>query len=122
MKVAAEHAGVARKTEELCQVLLELPNFTELRQKVEAFMNDELAKFNYQALSERGHLLQEKQNMGAPITDEEIAQYEALRDTFMKSTVSTSFVEAQKEIGRLQDMVNQYFHKTFELEIGRAHV
>ncbi len=115
MNVLAEPVSVIQKTQELCQSLMELPNFAELRRKVDAFMGDELAKYSYQMLSERSQLLQEKQAAGATITDEEIAQYEVLRDTFMKNTVATSFMEAQKEIQQLQETVNQYFTKTFEL-------
>ncbi len=118
MNVLAEPVGVIQKTQDLCQSLLELPNFNELRTKVDAFMADEMAKYSYQMLTERSQMLQEKQSAGAPITDEEIAQYEALRDTFMKNTVATSFIEAQKEIQALQETVNQYFSKTFE--IGRV--
>ena len=118
MNVLAEPASVIQKTQDLCQSLLELPNFTELRSKVDAFMADEMAKYSYQMLSERSQLLQEKQSAGIAVTDEEIAQYEALRDSFMKNTVATSFMEAQKEIAALQETVNQYFSKTFE--IGRV--
>lgn len=103
------------KIRELCQTILERPDFAELRRKIEAFMNDESVKFQYQMLNERGTLLQQKQSQGMPVTDEEIGQFEALRQGFFGNAVATEFLEAQQEVGKLQDLVMQHLNKTFEL-------
>ena len=103
------------RTTELCQSILDRPDFAELRRKLDAFMSDELAKFRYQMLNDRGAMLQQKQAMGAAITDEEIAQFEALREGFLKNTVATEFMDAQQELQKVLDSVTQHIHKTFEL-------
>jgi cell fate (sporulation/competence/biofilm development) regulator YlbF (YheA/YmcA/DUF963 family) len=107
--------STTQKTRELCQAITEQPNFTDVRNKIEAFMNDEVAKIQYQMLNERGSILQQKQQMGAQITDEEIAQFEAVRDTFMKNPVATAFLDAQQELQKVQNTLTEYVHKTYEL-------
>ena len=104
-----------QKTAELCEALLARPGFAELRRRVDAFMSDESAKFQYQMLSERSSMMQMKQNSGMPITPEEAGQFEALREGVMKSTVAMEFMDAQQEIGRLQDEILSHVQKTIEL-------
>ena len=119
MQMIAEETSTStsteQKTRELCQAIIDRPDFPELRRKMDAFMNDESAKFQYQMLNERGQMLQSKQQQGLPLTDEEIAQFEALRDTFTQNTVATGFLDAQQEIQKIHDAVNQHLSKTFEL-------
>jgi cell fate (sporulation/competence/biofilm development) regulator YlbF (YheA/YmcA/DUF963 family) len=115
METIATAPAPALKTGELCQSILDRPDFAEMRRRIDAFMNDELAKFQYQMLNDRGAMLQQKQAMGAQITDEEIAQFEALREGFMKNTVATEFIDAQQELQKVLDSVTQRIHKTFEL-------
>lgn len=114
----AANEAFLQKVRELCLALLDRPDFPELRRKVDAFMSDESAKFQYQMLSERSSFLQMKQNAGQPITPEELGQFEALREGVMKSTTTMEFLDAQQEIGRLQDNLLGYIQKT--LELGRV--
>ena len=107
MQTIAEETSTEQKTRELCQAILDRPDFPELRRKMDAFMNDEAAKFQYQMLNDRGQMLQSKQQQGLPLTDEEIAQFEALRDTFTQNPVATGFLDAQQEIQKIHDAVNQ---------------
>ncbi len=106
------------KLGELCTALVARPDFAELRRKVDAFMNDESAKFQYQMLTERSSVLQMKQNSGMPITPEELGQFEALREGVLASTVAVEFMDAQQEIGRIQEQILSHVHKT--LELGRV--
>ena len=115
MQTIAEETSTDLKTRELCQAILDRPDFPELRRKMDAFMNDEAVKFQYQMLNDRGALLQQKQAMGAAITDEEVAQFEALREGFMKNPVATQFLDAQQELQKVLESVTQHVHKTFEL-------
>jgi len=38
-----------------------------------------------------------------------------LRQGFFGNAVATEFLEAQQEVGKLQDLVTQHLNKTFEL-------
>jgi len=113
--VDAPVSETAIKTRELCQAILERPDFNELRRKIDTFMADEMAKFQYQMLNERGAILQQKQSSGMPLTDEEIGQFEALREGFLKNPVATQFLEAQDELQKIQETIVKHVHKTFEL-------
>ena len=104
-----------QKTRELCQAIVDRPGFTELKRKLDAFMENEAAKFQFQMLNERGGILQQKQAGGLTITDEEIGQFEALRDGVLKDSVTTDFIDVQKEMQAMQEMVMNHLQKTFEL-------
>jgi len=112
---APEPVQVILKTRELCQSIVDRPDFPELRRKVDAFMNDEMAKYQYEMLNQRGGMLQQKQAAGQSLTDEEIAQFEALRESFLKNPVATDFLRAQEELQKIHDSVSQHLNKTFEL-------
>lgn len=115
MQTAVETPAVEAKIRELCQSILDRPDFTDLRRRIDAFMIDEKAKYEYQMLNDSGALLQQKQQHGVQITEEEIGRFEALRDSFMGNHVATEFMTAQQEVSRLQDNILKHVQKTFEL-------
>src|SRR5689334_12109038 len=82
---------LSQKTRELCQAIVDLPNFAEIKERVDAFMGDELIKFKFQMVNQRGELLQTKQNGGVPISDDEIAAFNQMRDELMESPVARNF-------------------------------
>jgi len=115
MQTAVETPAVEEKIRDLCQSILDRPDFTDLRRRIDAFMIDEKAKYEYQMLNDSGALLQQKQQHGVQITEEEIGRFEALRDSFMGNPVATEFMTAQQEVSRLQDNILKHVQKTFEL-------
>jgi len=106
---------LTQKTRDLCQSIVDLPNFPQLKERVAAFMADELIKFKFQMVTERGNLLQLKQNAGAELTDEEVNTFNQLREDLMASDVARNFLEAQQEVARIQDQVMRHLTLTFEL-------
>ena len=115
MTTTEQESSTVIKTRELCQAIVDRPDFLELKRKLDAFMENEAAKFQFQMLNERGGILQQKQQAGMQITDEEIGQFEALRDGVLKDSVTTDFIDVQKEIQNMQEMVMNHLQKTFEL-------
>ncbi len=118
METAVESSAVDEKIRDLCQAILDRPDFADLRRRIDAFMADEKAKYEYQMLNDSGALLQQKQQYGVQITEEEIGRFEALRDGFMKNPVATEFLDAQQEVSRVQDSIMKHIQKT--LELGRV--
>jgi len=106
---------VLEKTRELCQTILDQPEYQAIRRQVDAFMNDEKAQEQYQALSSKGEYLQHKQAQSLPLSGEEIAEYEASRESFFGNPVGRDFVGAQQSIHKMQETVAQYVAKTYEL-------
>ena len=110
-----EDTIIIQKTRELCQSLLEQPEFTSIRQRMDSFMGDEDAKSQYQLLNEKGEFLTFKQKQGLPLADEEVAEFEGLRQKFLNSPVAQGFLDAQQEMHQIQESVGAYVGKTFEL-------
>src|SRR5687768_11580773 len=78
-------------------------------------MGDEYLKFQLQEVNQLGELLQMKQSGGVDIKEEEIAQFETLRQDLMSKRAAMDFVEAQQKMQELHQVVGRYLDKTFEL-------
>jgi cell fate (sporulation/competence/biofilm development) regulator YlbF (YheA/YmcA/DUF963 family) len=113
-------ALVETKTRELCAALVDLPGFADTFRKYQNFMEDELAKFEWQMVNDRGLLLQEKEAAGLPIEAAELGEFDGLRDRLLEKVVVKEFIEAQKELSAMQKLVYPMLQKTFEL--GRVPV
>jgi cell fate (sporulation/competence/biofilm development) regulator YlbF (YheA/YmcA/DUF963 family) len=94
---------------------VEQPEFRQIRERIDMFMNDELAKSQYQEVMEKGDALQHKQHSGQPMDNAEIAAFEKSRDSLMNNPVAREFLDAQQQMHKIQESVMQYVGKTFEL-------
>ncbi len=110
--------SVIQKTRELCQTIIEQPDFQAIRVRIDTFLADERAKAQYQTVVEQGEVLNQKQQMGAPLTAEEIGAFESQREAMVNNPVARGFLDAQGEMHKLQESVTQYVTKT--LELGRV--
>jgi cell fate (sporulation/competence/biofilm development) regulator YlbF (YheA/YmcA/DUF963 family) len=115
MQLTTEESVVLQKTKELCQAILEQPEFQKIRQGLDAFMGNDEVRGQYQALSEKGEYLQHKQQTGGELNDAEVAEFERDRQSFLDNPVARGFLDAQKEMHRVQESVTHYVTKTFEL-------
>lgn len=109
---------VLDKTRELCQTILNEPEFQSVRRDVESFMGNDEAKSQYERLAEKGEYLHHKQHQGLQLTQEEISEYETLRQSFLANPVARNFLNAQEKMQKVQQTVGQYVSKT--LETGRV--
>lgn len=115
MQATTEETIVSQKTRDLCQSIVDQPEFQIIRQRVEAFLGDEAAKSQYQSVMEKGDALQQRQNAGVPIDNTEIAEFEQQRDALMSNPVARNFLEAQQQMHKTQESVMQFVSKTYEL-------
>ncbi len=115
MQTQIEESVVVQKTKELCQTILDQPEFQALRQRIDAFMADAPTRGQYDSLMVKGQLLQEKQQAGLPLDGGEITDFENLRETFLKNPIARGFLDAQEDMQKMQQSVSQYVSKTFEL-------
>ncbi|HMC27837.1 MAG TPA: YlbF family regulator [Verrucomicrobiae bacterium] len=106
---------IVQKTRELCQTIVEQPEFQSIRQRIDTFMADDVAKVQYQTVVEKGDMLQHKQQMGLPMSAEEISDFEKNRDALINNPVARDFLDAQQAMQKVQESVGQYVAKTFEL-------
>ena len=113
-----EMLPIKQGTDQLCESIVNQEGFKELYAKIDAFISNEKLKYEYSTLNERLALLQQKQQTGAEITEEETTAFEQLRNDFLDNKVATDFLAAQEEIQQVQDRIHQVIAKTFE--VGRV--
>lgn len=110
-----EDTIVLQKTRELCETIVQQPEFKQIRTRIDAFMSNDEAKEQYQRVIEKGETLQQKQQMGMPLNNEEIADFEKHREMLVNNPVAKGFLDAQNQMHKVQESVGQYVAKTFEL-------
>ncbi len=115
MQATIEETVIIQRTKDLCQTILDQPEYRQIRQSIESFMADETAKNQYQLVMEKGDELQQKQQMGAPLDNNEITEFEKNRDLLVGNPVAANFLSAQQQMHKIQESVMQYVSKTFEL-------
>lgn len=109
---------IESKTLELCQAIVDQADFQGLFQSLNAFMQDEGLKYQFQSINDLGSLLQQKQSSGLEVTSHDIAEFESLRERFLGNEVARNFLQAQEEIQKIQSGIHRQLSKTFE--IGRV--
>jgi cell fate (sporulation/competence/biofilm development) regulator YlbF (YheA/YmcA/DUF963 family) len=115
MDTKAKESGIIQKTLDLCQAVVDQPDFQDLKQKLDTFLADEYLKFQFQQVNQLGELLQMKHSGGVEIGEEEIAQFETLRQEVMGNPAAIAFLEAQEQMQKLHQVVGRYLDRTFEL-------
>jgi cell fate (sporulation/competence/biofilm development) regulator YlbF (YheA/YmcA/DUF963 family) len=117
MQTLIEETPVLQKTKELCQAILDQPNMQSIRRRIDAFMGDEKTRAQYENLVTKGQALQEKEQTSAPLSREEINDFEKQREAVVNNPVARNFLDAQEELHNVQATIHQYVNKT--LELGR---
>ncbi len=115
MQTQIEPSVVIQKTRELCQTILDQPEFQTLRQRIDTFMANDAVRGQYDSLMVKGQMLQQKQQAGMPLDGPEIDGFEKLRASFLENPVARGFLDAQEDMQKLQQSVTQYVSKAFEL-------
>lgn len=109
------NATIAAKTTELCEAILNDSEFQRLRGQIGTFLEDDAARGQYDALSLKGQMLQQKQQMGMQLTEQEIEDFNQHRDALLNNQVAKNFLDAQREVNSIQEYVMKHVAKTFEL-------
>ncbi len=118
MELIADNSAIINKTRELCQTILDQPEFQDLRKQVTAFMTNDQVQEKYRFVAEKGQMLRQKQEQGQELGQEEIDEFEKHRDELLAHPVAKEFFEAQEAMHDVKKSVTQYVSKT--LELGRV--
>ncbi|HZF01033.1 MAG TPA: YlbF family regulator [Methylomirabilota bacterium] len=111
---------IEEKTQELCATIVAQPEMAVIRKRIDTFMADTGARGQYETLMSKGNALHEKQHSGQPLDGMEVADFEKHRDQLLKNPVARGFLDAQEELHEMQNSIQKYVTKTFEL--GRLPV
>ena len=109
---------VETKTNELCEAILEELQKGGVRQRIDTFLADAIAKRQYESLMNQGQALQEKQHHGQTLDPAEVSAFEKDRDALLRNPVASGFLDAQEVMHDLQHSVQKHVAKTIEL--GRS--
>jgi cell fate (sporulation/competence/biofilm development) regulator YlbF (YheA/YmcA/DUF963 family) len=110
-----ENEMLVQKTRDLCQAIVEQPEFKQIRERIDAFMANSEVQAQYQELTELGGTLRQKQQMGMSTDGPEFEQFEQKRQAFLGNPVANGFLEAQEHMHQMRETVNRYVTRTFEL-------
>lgn len=113
-----EESAVSAKTKELCASIVEQESFVKLQSQVEAFLNNDEARLQYQSVHESGEALNQKQRSGVELGESEISEFEQAREQLLQNTTVTEFMSAQKELQEIQNTIGKMVSLT--LELGRV--
>jgi cell fate (sporulation/competence/biofilm development) regulator YlbF (YheA/YmcA/DUF963 family) len=109
-----EEDPVLAKTRELCQFILEHPPMAEARKQIDAFMQDDQARQEYQSLASKHQALQQKQQMAMELSDEEVADFEAQREKVIANPTARGFLDAQETMHAIQHSVTKVVSMALE--------
>ena len=109
---------IEEKARELCETIVAQPEWNSIRNRIDAFLSDDLTRSQFDAVNTKGQSLHEKQHSGQPLNGQEIADFEKQREALMKNPVARGFLEAQDELHGIQNSVQKYIQKT--LQLGRV--
>jgi cell fate (sporulation/competence/biofilm development) regulator YlbF (YheA/YmcA/DUF963 family) len=111
----ATETPVIEKTKELCNVLVNQASFKELQAQIQDFMDSSEVQEMYKGLGDKQGILQQKQEAGMPLTDEEIADFNQDREAVLANPVAKGFIDSQQSMKDLQKTLTAYLSLTFEL-------
>ncbi len=106
---------ITLKTRELCQAILDDASFRDIKEGIEAFIANESARERYDAVSRTSSDIQQRHAQGEAISDGDFAKFEADRASLLQDPIARGFIDARREMQRIQESVMQYLAKTFEL-------
>jgi cell fate (sporulation/competence/biofilm development) regulator YlbF (YheA/YmcA/DUF963 family) len=112
-----DHAPIGLKTRELCQTILDHAGVKAMRGQIDAFMADEQARAQYEAVVARGQALQDKHDRSLPLDPAEVDAFDREREALSRNPVARGFMEAQEGLHQVRQSVQRYVTKT--LELGR---
>ncbi len=118
MTTLTEENVIIEKTKALCQSIVDQPEMSSIRGRIDSFLADASARGQYEAVVNKGQALQEKQAQGRQPESTEIADFEKHRDALLNNPVARGFLDAREELHEIQHSIQKYVSKT--LELGRV--
>ena len=114
MQLTAESA-IIQRTQELCQTIVDQPEFRTMKQQIETFLGDDQARRLYDSVSQKGKELRQKQQDSLDLSPQEISEFETGREALYHQPVVMGFLRAQETMHEVQESVQRYVTRTFEL-------
>lgn len=99
---------------EVGNAILQQDEFIQLRRMVDIFSEDENAVDQYERFIEKQKELQQKDQQGISLTEEEIEEYEQAEIELFSNDKIRQFLHAQRQFSNIHEMISQFVIKTME--------
>ena len=86
-----------------------------MKQQIETFLGDDQARRLYDSVSQKGQELRQKQQDSLDLSPQEISEFETGREALYHQPVVMGFMRAQETMHEVQESVQRYVTRTFEL-------
>lgn len=103
------------KTKELCETILSQPGYQQMKKDILDFMHHDEARVLYENLCDKQEELHNKHSSGVTITPEEDAEFNEMEKRFLAMPVANAFINAQRQMQKIEKTVAKYVRRTFEL-------
>ena len=102
------------KTRELCQFLLDDPDFGAAQRSIEAFEKDEEAQSLYEDWQRKAGELHQARHEGRELEESEIEELNGLLQQLSDHPVGSDFLEAEESINQIFKTVVKMVQKTLQ--------
>lgn len=111
-------SSIEDKALELCQFVLEQPEFRESWNRIEAFLSDPAAQGVYREWQEASRELALREREGLPLTDQDLVSVEMRKEAVLENSVALGFAESEEVLNGIFGTVTRLLQKT--LQLGRV--
>ena len=115
IELRTKETPIVEKTRELCQTIVDQPQFGEMVKAMDSFLENSHARGLYEEVSDLQERLVAKQNRGETLQDAEISEFEAKRGRLMDDETARAYLDARQQIQEVQQTISQYVSQTFDL-------
>ncbi len=109
---------VLEATTKLCAVLAQSPVIIASKARIGLFFQDQKATELFRKVTAYGEELRSKHLAGMPPTEEEIAQFDQLRQNVVDNPLARDFLEARQTIDDMLVTINQFM--SMAIDKGKA--
>lgn len=118
MAILLEPTSIDEKARELCQYVVDQPDFAAGRRQIEAFLDDAEAQSVYRAWQEKAQELHRMGHEGLQPNDSDLQEFEHLRQAVFSNEIASSFTEAEEKMNGIFATVTKLLQQT--LQLGRV--
>ena len=114
----AETQTIEDKARELCQFVLDQPEFCDSWNRIEAFLADPTAQGLYRDWQEASREIALREREGLPLTDQDLIAVESRKEAVLGNSVALGFAESEDALNGIFGTVTRLLQKT--LQLGRV--
>ena len=118
MAILLEPTTVDEKARELCQFIVDQPDFSEARRQIETFLEDAEAQAVYRSWQEKAHEIHRMGHEGLQPNEADLQEVDRLRQAVAGHSVASAFAQAEDQMNGIFGAVTKLLQQT--LQLGRV--